>query len=241
MVVNFFAARYWSSRRGARPERSAPQCAPDTTTGISVAGGVLRLRPQRTCRRSSPCPRPGCRRAARSRAGPARAMLGAVHEHEIGIAADLDQAAVELADLRGVAGREAEHQLGRDVRRSTTASRPCARMPSGCTPEPAGPSVPRITRCGHLSSSRLGGRDRHLLVAVVHDLDRARALLAELAHMGLGQRGVAAVDVADDVGIGLEHHVLVDQARARDRGAARVDRALDAVLCAPRPPSPLAP
>ena len=26
------------------------------------------------------------------------------------------------------------------------------RMPSGCTPEPAGPSVPRITRCGHLSS-----------------------------------------------------------------------------------------
>ena len=27
------------------------------------------------------------------------------------------------------------------------------RMPSGCTPEPAGPSVPNITRCGHFSSS----------------------------------------------------------------------------------------
>ena len=26
------------------------------------------------------------------------------------------------------------------------------RMPSGCTPEPAGPSVPRITRCGQRSS-----------------------------------------------------------------------------------------
>ena len=25
-------------------------------------------------------------------------------------------------------------------------------MPSGCTPEPAGPSVPRMTRCGHFSS-----------------------------------------------------------------------------------------
>ena len=35
------------------------------------------------------------------------------------------------------------------------------RMPSGCTPEPAGPSVPRITRCGHLSSQRrLRRRDR---------------------------------------------------------------------------------
>jgi hypothetical protein len=37
------------------------------------------------------------------------------------------------------------------------------------------------------------------------------ALLAQLAHMRLGQRGVAAVDVADDVGVGLQHHVLVDQ------------------------------
>jgi hypothetical protein len=80
----------------------------------------------------------------------------------------------------------------------------------------------------------LGRRNGHLLVAVVHDLDGARTLLAQLAHVRLGQRGVAAVDVADDVGVGLQHHVLVDQARARDRGAAGVDGALDAVLARPR-------
>ena len=59
-------------------------------------------------------------------------------------------------------------------------------------------------------------RDRDLLVAVVHDLDGARRLLAQLAHMRFRQRGVAAVDVADDVGVGLEHHILVDQPGAGD-------------------------
>ena len=39
-------------------------------------------------------------------------MLRLVHQHEIGGAADLDQAAIELAHPRGVAGRKAERQLG---------------------------------------------------------------------------------------------------------------------------------
>jgi hypothetical protein len=56
------------------------------------------------------------------------------------------------------------------------------------------------------------------LVAVVHDLDRALAALAQAGDLLERQRGVAAIDVADDVGVGLEHDVLVDVARARHRG-----------------------
>ena len=46
-----------------------------------------------------------------------------------------------------------------------------------------------------------------------------------------------------DVGVGLEHHVRVDEARAGDRRPAGVDRALDAVLARPGDhlPSPSAP
>ena len=108
------------------------------------------------------------------------------------------------------------------------------RMPSGCTPEPAGPSVPRITRCGHLSCSAACAAAIATRSLPLCTISIARATrLAQLAHMRFGQRGVAAVDVADDVGVGLEHHVLVDQARARDRRAAGVDGALDAVLARP--------
>ena len=80
---------------------------------------------------------------------------------------------------------------------------------------------------------RLRGRNGHFLVAVVNDLDRARRLLAQLADMRFRQGGVAAIDVTDDVGVGLQHHVLVDQAGARNRRAASVDGALDAILARP--------
>src|SRR5216684_9050450 len=42
----------------------------------------------------------------------ARRMLRLVHEHEIGGASDFDQAAVERAHPRGVAGRKAERDFG---------------------------------------------------------------------------------------------------------------------------------
>src|SRR5438128_1939590 len=45
----------------------------------------------------------------------AGAVLGAVDEDEVGGAADLDQAAVELALAGGVAGGKAEGLLGRDL------------------------------------------------------------------------------------------------------------------------------
>ena len=61
-----------------------------------------------------------------------------------------------------------------------------------------------------------------------------RAALAQADDLIVRQRGVAAVDVADDVGVGRQHHVRVDQPGARDRRAAGVDGAADAVLARPR-------
>ena len=46
---------------------------------------------------------------------PAGGVLGLVHDDEIGDAAGLDQAAIELALARGVAGGEAEGDLRRHV------------------------------------------------------------------------------------------------------------------------------
>ena len=63
----------------------------------------------------------------------------------------------------------------------------------------------------------------------MHDLDAAQAALAQAADLVQRQRRVAAVDVADDVGVRLQHRVGVDVAGARHRGAAGVDRALDAI------------
>ena len=56
---------------------------------------------------------------------------------------------------------------------------------------------------------------------------------AQAADLVERQGGVAAVDMADHVGVGLEHDILVDQAGAGDRRAAGVDRALDAVFARP--------
>ena len=77
------------------------------------------------------------------------------------------------------------------------------------------------------------GEEGGLLIAVMDDLDGALALLAEAADLIQRQSRMAAVDMADDIGIGFQHHILVDEARAGDGGAAGVDRALDAVFAGP--------
>ena len=42
-------------------------------------------------------------------------MLGLVHEHEIGGAANFDEAGVELAHAGGIAGGEADRLFGRQL------------------------------------------------------------------------------------------------------------------------------
>ena len=89
------------------------------------------------------------------------------------------------------------------------------KMPSGCTPEPAGASVPRMTRLQVAHLARDAQREqRRALVAVVNQLQPALAALADAADLVVGQGGVAAIDMADHVGVGFQHHVLVDQAGA---------------------------
>ncbi len=65
------------------------------------------------------------------------------------------------------------------------------------------------------------------------DLDPRAAVLAEASDLIEWQGRVPAVDVADDVGARFEHHVLVDQAGARNRRTAGVDRGLDSVFSGP--------
>ena len=75
--------------------------------------------------------------------------------------------------------------------------------------------------------------DGRLFVAVVHDLDGALGLFAQLADVAGRERRVAAVDVTDDIGIGLQHHLVADQVGARNGRTAGVNDGLDAVLAAP--------
>ncbi len=67
----------------------------------------------------------------------------------------------------------------------------------------------------------------------MNQLQPALAALADAADLVVGQGRVAAIDVADHVGVCLQHHVLVDQPGTGDRGAAGVDGALDAIFARP--------
>ena len=161
-------------------------------------------------------------------------MLRAIEEHEVGGAAGFDEPAVEAADAGRVAGREAEDEFRGDPAEAGQ-QRDHPEHPEGLDARAGGAvgAEDHAVRALQLQR-RLRRRDRDALVAVVDDLDGARRLLAEFADVRLGQRRMAAVDVADHVGVGLEHDVLVDQAGPRDRRPARVDRAADAVLPGPR-------
>src|SRR6266436_3899087 len=57
-------------------------------------------------------------------------------------------------------------------------------------------------------------KQRRALIAVVNQFEAALAAFADTADLVIGQGGMAAIDVADHVGVSLQHHVLVDQAGA---------------------------
>ena len=119
-------------------------------------------------------------------------------------------------------------------RRATDSSAIIRKIPSGCTPEPAGASVPRITRSSCLSSLAVRSVNSAARSLPLCTSSRPR-LHCSHRHSDLivRQRGMAAVDVADDVGVRLQHHVLVDKAGAGNRRTAGMDRAVDAVFARP--------
>ena len=55
------------------------------------------------------------------------------------------------------------------------------------------------------------GEQRRAFIAVVHEFEAAFAALAQADDLIVRQRRVAAVDVADHVGVRLENDVLVDE------------------------------
>src|SRR5271170_1418033 len=67
----------------------------------------------------------------------------------------------------------------------------------------------------------------------MHKLETATALFAKTVDLIVGQRGMTAVDMADDIGVRLEHDVLVDETGAGDRRAAGMDRAVDPIFASP--------
>ena len=160
-------------------------------------------------------------------------MLRLVHEHEVRRTANLDQSAVERPHARGVAGGEADRLLGRKIaqrREHRHHARDAQGLDTGARRRVG--AEDDAVKLAHLARGAECVEGR-ALIAVVHDLEAALATLADAADLAVRECRVPAVDVAHDVGVGFQHHVLVDEARTGDRRATGVDRALDAIL--PRP------
>ncbi len=91
-------------------------------------------------------------------------------------------------------------------------------------------------KIAHLASGAQR-EQRRALVTVVNQLQAALAALADAADLVVGQGGVAAIDMADYVGVGLQHHVLVDQAGAGELRVRRCGSCSGCRICAPSRPS----
>ncbi len=150
-----------------------PRAQVVTTSASVVAGGVLRERWQRTTPSMITMLMPGqIAHADALQERLAGGVLGAIHEHEVGRPAGLDQAAVELAHARGVAGREAERRRGVDLAeaaeqrdRAQNAERLDAGAGRRIGPQDDPLRLTELDRRAH-------GVERGERVAVVHDLDR---------------------------------------------------------------------
>ena len=163
-------------------------------------------------------------------------MLRRVHEHEIRGPAHFDQPAIELAHARGIAGGEAEGDLCRNVaqRRQHGDHADDAERLHARTRRRVGAEDDPLELV-HARWAVRSVKKRRALVAVVHESPGPRWQPSQMqTDLVVRQRRVAAVDVADDIRVGLEHDVLVDQPGARNRRAAGMDGALDAVFARPR-------
>ncbi len=164
-------------------------------------------------------------------------VLRLVHQDEIGGAADFDDAAVELAHAGGVAGRQAEGEFGGQVAergQHRHHAQDAERLHAG-----AGRRIGAEDDAVEVAHLARGAQreQRRAFVAVVNQLQPALAALADAADLVVGQGGVAAIDMADHVGVGFQHHVLVDQAGAGDRRDRRCGSCSGCRTCAPSRPS----
>ena len=161
-------------------------------------------------------------------------LLRRVEEDETRFASGGDQAAIQAAHFRGVAGREADRHFCRNFsqrRQHRNHAQNAERLHSrACGRIRAENHAMQLLQFFRRSQREQSGA----LISVMNDFERARRTLAQLDDLIVGQSRVAAVDVADHVGVGFENHVLVDEAGAGNRRPAGVNRALDAVFAGPR-------
>ena len=75
------------------------------------------------------------------------------------------------------------------------------------------------------------------LISVVDNLQRPRGLLAQSYDLVIRQRGVAPIDVSNDISVGRQHNVFVDQSWSRESRGRRYGWCSESRTCAPRPPS----
>ena len=211
----------------------------DTTSGHAslpaacCASGRVRTTPSMTIM-PMPGRSPSCDAVEQRRR---RRNAVAVDEDEVGGPADLDQAAVEqFAHARRVAGGKAEGHLRRGTSPSEDSMEIIRRMPSGCTPEPAGrvgaeddalrarrsslrgPQRQQCRRahcrCARFPAPRRSSRRVHTICA------SGRAVWPPLTWP------MMSVSASSTTSLSM-------QARAGNRRTAGVDGALDAVFARP--------
>src|ERR1700722_7398731 len=160
-------------------------------------------------------------------------MLSAIHEDEIGSASDLDKPAVERPHASRVARREAEGDLrGNVAERSEQrdhaqdTERLNARAGRGVGAQDDAVQFTALLGCAQREQ-------RRAFVAVVYEFETALAALAQANDLIVGQRRVAAVYVADHVGVCCKRDVFIDKPGTWDRWTAGVDRAVDAIFARP--------
>ena len=134
-------------------------------------------------------PMPGRSPSCTLSSSPCRRVLRLVHDDEVGGAADLDHAAVELAHPRGVAGGKAERQFGRHLAergQQRHHAQDAERLHAG-----AGRRVGAEDDAAELAQLARGPQreERGALVAVVNEFEAALAPLADAADLVVGQRG----------------------------------------------------
>ena len=164
-------------------------------------------------------------------------MLRLVHEDEIGRAADLDQAAVEFAHPRGVAGGEAEREFGRHIaerRQHRDHAQDAERLHAG-----AGRRIGAEDDAVELAHVARDAQrvERRALVAVVDQFEAALAALADAADLVVGQGGVAAIDMADRRRCRLPAPRPRRSGRSRGSTGRRYGWCSGCRICAPSPPS----
>jgi len=160
-------------------------------------------------------------------------MLGLVKEDKVGGIARLKQPDIEVAFACGVAGGKAEGDFGRDVAergQQRNHAQDAQGLDTG-TGRPVGAENDPVQLVKFPGG--VEGEEGRAFIAVVDDFETFPAGFAETDDLLIRQSRMTAIDMPDHIGAGFQDNILVNQARAGDRGTAGVDRALHAVLAGP--------